>query len=248
MKHGYRNSQVTVIAPTGTIAFMMDCDTTGIEPDIALVKYKKLAGGGMLKIVNNTVPEALRRLGYGEDVVDRIVRFIDEHETIEGAPGLRDEHLPVFDCAFQAKSGTRSIHYMGHIRMMEAVAAVHLGRDLQDREHAENATPQEIAEAYRAAWKGGLKAIAIYRDGSKRSQPLSTSKEDRGAGGKMQKPALEVGGRRLAAEAASPRRAPVDHAQFSVGGRRVSHGRHVRGRPAGRDLHRDGQGGEHARG
>ena len=120
VKHGYQLAGHGDRA-TGTIAFMMDCDTTGIEPDIALVKYKKLAGGGMLKIVNNTVPEALRRLGYGEDVVDRIVRFIDEHETIEGAPGLRDEHLPVFDCAFQAKSGTRSIHYMGHIRMMEAV-------------------------------------------------------------------------------------------------------------------------------
>ncbi|HYJ32615.1 MAG TPA: vitamin B12-dependent ribonucleotide reductase [Candidatus Binatia bacterium] len=201
VKHGYRNSQVTVIAPTGTIAFMMDCDTTGIEPDIALVKYKKLAGGGMLKIVNNTVPEALRRLGYGEDVVDRIVRFIDQHETIEGAPGLKDEHLPVFDCAFQAKNGTRSIHYMGHIRMMEAVQPFISGAISKTVNMPENATPQEIAEAYMAAWKGGLKAIAIYRDGSKRSQPLSTSKEDRGVGGKM-KPSLEV----VAGGAGQPKR------------------------------------------
>jgi ribonucleoside-diphosphate reductase alpha chain len=189
VQHGFRNSQVTVIAPTGTIAFMMDCDTTGIEPDIALVKYKKLAGGGMLKIVNNTVPEALRRLGYGEDVVDRIVRFIDEHETIEGAPGLKDEHLPVFDCAFTPKNGTRSIHYTGHIRMMEAVQPYISGAISKTVNMPENATPQEIADAYRAAWKGGLKAIAIYRDGSKRSQPLSTSKEDRGA---VKKPSLEL--------------------------------------------------------
>ena len=181
VEYCYRNSQVTVIAPTGTIAFMMDCDTTGIEPDIALVKYKKLAGGGMLKIVNNTVPEALRRLGYGEEAVDRIVRFVDEHETIEGAPGLKDEHLPVFDCAFKAKNGTRTIHHMGHIRMMEAVQPFISGAISKTVNMPEAATPQEIADAYVAAWKAGLKAIAIYRDGSKRSQPLSTGKEDRGA-------------------------------------------------------------------
>src|SRR6185503_2599585 len=181
--HGYRNSQVTVIAPTGTIAFMMDCDTTGIEPDIALVKYKKLAGGGMLKIVNNTVPEALRRLGYEEERVNRIVQFIDEHETIEGAPGLKDEHLPVFDCAFKAKNGTRSIHHMGHIRMMEAAQPFISGAISKTVNMPEAATPKDIAEAYMAAWKAGLKAIAIYRDGSKLSQPLSTSKKDRGASG-----------------------------------------------------------------
>jgi ribonucleoside-diphosphate reductase alpha chain len=179
--HGYRNAQVTVIAPTGTIAFMMDCDTTGIEPDIALVKYKKLAGGGMLKIVNHTVPEALRRLGYEEDSVNRIVQFIDEHETIEGSPGLKDEHLPVFDCAFKPKNGTRTIHHMGHIRMMEAVQPFISGAISKTVNMPEDATPQDIADAYREAWKAGLKAIAIYRDGSKRSQPLSTSKEDRGA-------------------------------------------------------------------
>jgi len=181
VSNGYRNSQVTVIAPTGTIAFMMDCDTTGIEPDIALVKYKKLAGGGMLKIVNNTVPEALRRLGYGEEAVSRIVRFIDEHETIEGAPALKDEHLPVFDCAFKPKQGSRTIAFMGHIRMMEAVQPFLSGAISKTVNMPEDATPEDIAAAYLAAWKGGLKAIAIYRDGSKRSQPLSTSKEDRGA-------------------------------------------------------------------
>jgi ribonucleoside-diphosphate reductase alpha chain len=180
-EYGYRNSQVTVIAPTGTIAFMMDCDTTGIEPDIALVKYKKLAGGGMLKIVNNTVPEALRRLGYEEDAANRIVRFIEVHETIEGAPGLKDEHLPVFDCAFRARNGQRSIHWMGHIRMMEAVQPFISGAISKTVNMPESATPQNIIDAYTAAWKAGLKAIAIYRDGSKRSQPLSTSKEDRGA-------------------------------------------------------------------
>ncbi|HET9250703.1 MAG TPA: vitamin B12-dependent ribonucleotide reductase [Candidatus Eisenbacteria bacterium] len=180
VEYGYRNSQVTVIAPTGTIAFMMDCDTTGIEPDIALVKYKKLAGGGMLKIINNTVPEALRRLGYEEDGVNRIVSYIDEHETIEGAPGLKDEHLPVFDCAFKPKNGIRTIHHMGHIRMMEAVQPFVSGAISKTVNMPEDATPADIEEAYTEAWKGGLKAIAIYRDGSKRSQPLSTSKEDRG--------------------------------------------------------------------
>jgi len=188
VEHGYRNSQVTVIAPTGTIAFMMDCDTTGIEPDIALVKYKKLAGGGMLKIVNNTVPEALRRLGYGEDGVNRVVRYIDEHETIEGAPGLKDEHLPVFDCAFKPRNGTRSIHYLGHIRMMEAVQPFISGAISKTVNMPEDATPKDIAAAYFESWKGGLKAVAVYRDGSKRSQPLSTSREDKGA----QKPVLQV--------------------------------------------------------
>ncbi|HET9951071.1 MAG TPA: vitamin B12-dependent ribonucleotide reductase [Candidatus Eisenbacteria bacterium] len=191
VEYGYRNSQVTVIAPTGTIAFMMDCDTTGIEPDIALVKYKKLAGGGMLKIVNNTVPEALRRLGYGEDAVTRIVRYIDEHETIEGAPGLKDEHLPVFDCAFKPRNGARSIHWLGHIRMMEAVQPFISGAISKTVNMPEDATPKEIADAYFEAWKGGLKAVAVYRDGSKRSQPLSTSKEDKGAQ-KSSAPALQV--------------------------------------------------------
>ncbi len=188
-EYGYRNSQVTVIAPTGTIAFMMDCDTTGIEPDIALVKYKKLSGGGMLKIVNNTVPEALRRLGYGEDAVDAIVKYVDEHETIEGAPGLKEEHLPVFDCAFKPKNGTRTIQPMGHIRMMEAVQPFISGAISKTVNMPEDTTPQDIIDAYVAAWKAGLKAIAIYRDGSKRSQPLSTAKEDRGAAAPVAAPA-----------------------------------------------------------
>jgi ribonucleoside-diphosphate reductase alpha chain len=213
VEHGYRNSQVTVIAPTGTIAFMMDCDTTGIEPDIALVKYKKLAGGGMLKIVNNTVPEALRRLGYEEERVHRIVQFIDEHETIEGAPGLKDEHLPVFDCAFKPKNGTRSIQHMGHIRMMEAVQPFVSGAISKTVNMPENATPQDIAEAYMAAWKAGIKAIAIYRDGSKLSQPLSTSRKDKGAGAdKVAAPVAVAKRRRLPDE-----RKSVTH-KFSVGG------------------------------
>ncbi len=213
VEHGYRNSQVTVIAPTGTIAFMMDCDTTGIEPDIALVKYKKLAGGGMLKIVNQTVPEALRRLGYGEDEVTRIVQFVDEHETIEGAPALKDEHLPVFDCAFKPKNGVRTIHHMGHIRMMEAVQPFVSGAISKTVNMPEEATALEIAEAYMEAWKGGVKAIAIYRDGSKRSQPLSTSKEDRGAkAGAGQKGAPVAKRRRLPDE-----RQSITH-KFSVAG------------------------------
>ena len=205
-EYGYRNSQVTVIAPTGTIAFMMDCDTTGIEPDIALVKYKKLAGGGMLKIVNLTVPEALRRLGYEEDRVNRIVRYIDEHETIEGAPGLKDEHLPVFDCAFKPKNGVRTIHHMGHIRMMEAVQPFVSGAISKTVNMPEEATPQEIGDAYMAAWKGGIKAIAIYRDGSKRSQPLSTSKIDRGTAAQAAAAAAGVG---LVAGGGAPAGAPV---------------------------------------
>jgi len=208
-EYGYRNSQVTVIAPTGTIAFMMDCDTTGIEPDIALVKYKKLSGGGMLKIVNNTVPEALRRLGYGEEAVDRIVKYVDEHETIEGAPGLKEEHLPVFDCAFKPKNGTRTIQHMGHIRMMEAVQPFISGAISKTVNMPEAATPQDIADAYMAAWKAGLKAIAIYRDGSKRSQPLSTGKEDRGAAAQT---AAKPRRRRLPDE-----RKSITH-KFSVGG------------------------------
>ena len=174
-EYGYRNSQVTVLAPTGTIGFMMDCDTTGVEPEIALVKYKKLVGGGMLKIVNQTVSEALQRLGYNRDEVKRIIEYIDEQETIEGAPGLRDEHLPVFDCAFRPNSGERSIHYLGHIRMMAAVQPFLSGAISKTVNMPGDATVEEIAETYQEAWKLGLKAIAIYRDGCKRTQPLNTS-------------------------------------------------------------------------
>jgi ribonucleoside-diphosphate reductase alpha chain len=175
--YGYRNAQVTVLAPTGTIGFMMDCDTTGIEPDIALIKYKKLVDGGMLKIVNNTVPAALERLGYDEDERRRILAYLEENETIEGAPGLQEEHLPVFDCAFKPQRGRRTIHYMGHIRMMAACQPFLSGAISKTVNLPHEVTVDEIAQAYIEAWKMGLKAIAMYRDGSKRLQPLNTGKE-----------------------------------------------------------------------
>ncbi|MDQ6796026.1 MAG: hypothetical protein M3067_14655, partial [Chloroflexota bacterium] len=175
--NGYRNAQVTVLAPTGTIAFMMDCDTTGIEPDIALIKYKKLVGEGFLKIVNQTVPAALRKLGYGAEQVEEILAYVNERETIEGAPHLKPEHLPVFDCAFKPVNGERSIHYMGHVRMMGAVQPFISGAISKTVNMPETATPDEIERVYLEGWKLGLKAIAIYRDNSKRSQPLSTGKK-----------------------------------------------------------------------
>jgi ribonucleoside-diphosphate reductase alpha chain len=173
-KFGYRNSQVTVLAPTGTIGFMMDCDTTGIEPDLALVKYKKLVGGGMIKIVNNTVPTALFKLGYTADQTNAIVSYIDATGTIEGAPAIKDEHLPVFDCSFKPTKGTRTIHYMGHVRMMAAAQPFISGAISKTINMPENATVEEISEAYIQAWKLGLKAVAVYRDGSKKAQPLSS--------------------------------------------------------------------------
>jgi ribonucleoside-diphosphate reductase alpha chain len=179
-QHGYRNAQISVLAPTGTIAFMMDCDTTGIEPDIALVKYKKLVGGGMLKIVNNTVPVALKRLGYDAKQINEIVQYIDENDTIEGAPHLLDSHLTVFDCAFKPANGTRSIHYAGHLKMMGAVQPFISGAISKTINMPTNATIEEIEQAYYEAWKLGLKAVAVYRDGCKRSQPLSTSKDKTG--------------------------------------------------------------------
>ncbi len=175
---GYRNAQISVLAPTGTIAFMMDCDTTGIEPDIALIKYKKLVGGGVLKIVNNTVPMALARLGYPTHEIQDIVNYINREETIEGAPHLKAEHLPVFDCAFKPTKGSRTIHYRGHIRMMGAVQPFISGAISKTVNMPHEATPDEVAQTYLEAWKLGLKAIAIYRDGCKRSQPLNTSKEN----------------------------------------------------------------------
>jgi ribonucleoside-diphosphate reductase alpha chain len=173
---GYRNAQATVLAPTGTIGFMMDCDTTGVEPDIALVKYKKLVGGGLMKIVNNTVPMALEKLGYTTPEIDAIVHHIDEKETIEGAPFLKDEHLPVFDCAFKAANGERSIHYMGHIRMMGATQPFISGAISKTVNVPREATVEDIEKAYVESWRLGAKAISIYRDGSKRTQPLNTSK------------------------------------------------------------------------
>jgi ribonucleoside-diphosphate reductase alpha chain len=169
---GYRNSQVTVLAPTGTIGFMMDCDTTGVEPDLALVKYKKLVGGGMIKIVNQTVPQALFKLGYSSDQVNSIVAYIDSTGTIEGAPGIKDEHLAVFDCSFKPSKGTRSIQYMGHVKMMAATQPFISGAISKTVNLPESATVEDIAEAYIQSWKLGLKAVAIYRDGSKKAQPL----------------------------------------------------------------------------
>ena len=174
---GYRNAQATVLAPTGTIGFMMDCDTTGVEPDIALVKYKKLVGGGLMKIVNQTVPMALRKLGYTPPQVDAIIDYIDANETIEGAPGLKESHLPVFDCAFKPAKGERSIHYMGHIRMMGATQPFISGAISKTVNVPKDATVDEITQAYIQSWKLGAKAVSIYRDGSKRTQPLNTSKD-----------------------------------------------------------------------
>jgi ribonucleoside-diphosphate reductase alpha chain len=176
-QNGYRNAQISVLAPTGTIAFMMDCDTTGIEPDIALVKYKKLVGGGMLKMVNMTVPTALKRLGYDPKQAKEIVEYINENDTIEGAPHLIEQHLPVFDCAFKPANGTRSIHHMGHLKMMGAVQPFISGAISKTINMPSTATVEEIENAYYEAWKLGLKAVAVYRDGCKRSQPLSTARD-----------------------------------------------------------------------
>ncbi len=176
-RHGFRNAQATVLAPTGTISFMMDCDTTGIEPDIALVKYKQLAGGGMLKIINQTVPLALRTLGYDEAEVQSIAAWIDEKDTIEGAADLKPEHLPVFDCAFQPRNGTRSIPWRAHVLMMSAAQPFLSGAISKTVNMPRDTTPEDIASAYREGWRLGLKALAVYRDGSKEVQPLSTRNE-----------------------------------------------------------------------
>ena len=182
-RNGYRNAQATVLAPTGTIAFMMDCDTTGIEPDIALVKYKQLAGGGMMKIVNRTVPESLRGLGYDQPQIEGILDYIEQNDTIEGAPGLEDRHLPVFDCAFKAAAGTRSISWKAHIGMMAACQPFLSGAISKTVNMPEDSTVEDIEQAYIEGWKLGLKALAIYRDGSKQSQPLNTSKGSKSSTG-----------------------------------------------------------------
>jgi ribonucleoside-diphosphate reductase alpha chain len=173
---------MTVIAPTGTIGFMMDCDTTGIEPDLALVKYKKLVGGGVIKIVNNTVPQALIKLGYSSEQAETIVSHIDSTGTIEGAPGLKPEHLPVFDCSFRPSNGTRSIHYMGHLKMMAAVQPFVSGAISKTINMPEESTVEDVMDAYIESWRLGLKSVAIYRDNSKKVQPLSS-----GAGSKTEK-------------------------------------------------------------
>ena len=179
-KHGYRNAQATVLAPTGTIGFMMDCDTTGVEPDIALVKYKKLVGGGLMKIVNTTVPMALEKLGYSQAQVKDIVDYIDEQETIEGAPHLKDKDLTVFDCAFKPTRGVRSIHYMGHIKMIGAVQPFISGAISKTVNVPKDASVEQIEQAYVDSWRLGAKAVSIYRDGSKRTQPLNTSRTEPG--------------------------------------------------------------------
>ena len=180
-RHGYRNAQATVLAPTGTIAFMMDCDTTGVEPDIALIKYKNLSGGGYFKIVNRTVPAALRRLGYGDADVEAIVGHVDERGGIEGAPNLDERHLPIFDCAFKPADGSRSIDPLGHVRMLGAVQPFISGAVSKTVNMPEDATVEQIMDAYIQAWKLGVKAIAIYRDNSKRIQPLETGRREGGS-------------------------------------------------------------------
>jgi len=192
-RYGYRNSQMTVLAPTGTIGFMMDCDTTGIEPDLALVKYKKLVGGGMIKIVNNTVPAALFKLGYDNEQVNAIVSYIDATGTIEGAPGLKPEHLAVFDCSFKPAKGTRSIQYMGHIKMMAATQPFLSGAISKTVNLPHEASVEDVAEAYAESWRQGIKAVAIYRDGSKGTQPLNTSMDEK----KKEPSALDAAGSRV---------------------------------------------------
>ena len=195
-QHGYRNAQATVLAPTGTIGFMMDCDTTGVEPDIALVKYKKLVGGGLMKIVNNTVPMALTKLGYTQTQVKDIIGYIDEHETIEGAPHLKDRDLPVFDCAFKPMRGVRSIHYMGHVKMMGATQPFISGAISKTVNVPKDATIEEIEQAYIDSWRLGAKAVSIYRDGSKRTQPLNTSKDKLPGADAGSRPEADVAPRR----------------------------------------------------
>jgi ribonucleoside-diphosphate reductase alpha chain len=205
-KYGYRNAQTTVLAPTGTIGFMMDCDTTGIEPDLALVKYKKLVGGGMIKIVNNTVPSALFKLGYSTDEVNAIVSYIDATGTIEGAPGIKPEHLDVFDCSFKPAKGTRSISYMGHIKMMAAAQPFLSGAISKTVNLPNEANVDDVAEAYAESWRRGIKAVAIYRDGSKGTQPLNVSMD-----AKKEPSALDaVAGRVLASVTAGQAVAEAD--------------------------------------
>ena len=208
-EHGLRNSQISVLAPTGTIAFMMDCDTTGIEPDIALVKYKKLVGGGMIKIVNNTVPAALKRLGYDKDEIRAIVEYIDENDTIEGAPYLKEEHLPVFDCAFKPAQGTP----LDPLHGPPQDAGARCSRSSRARSARPSTCPrtrrsEEILQAYVEGWQMGLKAVAIYRDNCKRSQPLSTGKDKKE---ELAAVGAAPGAPRRAPQAAG--RAPVDHPQ-----------------------------------
>ena len=220
-KHGYRNSQVTVLAPTGTIGFMMDCDTTGIEPDLALVKYKKLVGGGLIKIVNNTVPEALMSLGYTPEQTSEIVSHIDKNGKIEGAPYLKAEHLPVFDCSLAPAGGGRSITWTGHVKMMAAAQPFLSGAISKTINMPEESTVEDVTEAYIESWRLGLKAVAIYRDNSKRSQPLSAAGQKKDEKATAVTAVVEAMQQELFARAQRekmpPERASVTH-KFSVGG------------------------------
>ncbi len=219
-KHGYKNSQVTVLAPTGTIGFMMDCDTTGIEPDLALVKYKKLVGGGLIKIVNNTVPQALMKLGYTPEQTSEIVSYIDKNGKIEGAPYLKEEHLPVFDCSLAPQGGGRSITWTGHVKMMAAAQPFLSGAISKTINMPAESTVEDIVNAYIESWRLGLKAVAIYRDNSKRSQPLNAggAKEGKKAptAAATEPVQRELFGRQQR-EKMPVERASVTH-KFSVGG------------------------------
>jgi ribonucleoside-diphosphate reductase alpha chain len=236
-KYGYKNSQVTVLAPTGTIGFMMDCDTTGIEPDLALVKYKKLVGGGLIKIVNNTVPQALMKLGYTPEQTSEIVSYIDKNGKIEGAPYLKMDDYPVFDCSLAPQGGGRSITWTGHVKMMAAAQPFLSGAISKTINMPEESTVEDISNAYIESWRLGLKAVAIYRDNSKRSQPLSA------AGGKKEEKKVEAVAAvaepmqrelfpRAAREKMPYERASVTH-KFSVSGHEgyITVGMYEDGRP-----------------
>ncbi len=233
-KYGYKNSQVTVLAPTGTIGFMMDCDTTGVEPDLALVKYKKLVGGGVIKIVNNTVPQALLHLGYSPEETSQIVSYIDKNGKIEGAPGFKPEHLAVFDCSL-ATAGGRSIAWRGHLKMMAAAQPFLSGAISKTINMPEESTIEDVMQAYIESWKLGVKAVAIYRDNSKGSQPLSAAGDKKDTAQQAQIAARPPDGQAKAAETPSPlaeqrelfirahrRKMPVERAsithKFSIGG------------------------------
>jgi len=214
-RYGYRNAQVTLLAPTGTIGFIMDCDTTGIEPEIALVKYKWLVGGGMMKIVNGTVRLALKRLNYSDEQIDEILRYLEESGTIEGAPHLKTEHLAVFDCAFKPANGKRFIHYLGHIKMMAAVQPFLSGAISKTVNMPKEATVEDVMDAYIQAWQLGLKSITIYRDGSKGVQPLTTSKEEKST--QKEKEAVVVEVRKPIRRKLPPERQSITH-RFDIAG------------------------------
>jgi ribonucleoside-diphosphate reductase alpha chain len=233
-QHGYKNSQVTVLAPTGTIGFMMDCDTTGIEPDLALVKHKKLVGGGVIKIVNNTVPQALMKLGYTPEQTSEIVSYIDKNGKIDGAPYMKEEHVPVFDCSL-ATTGGRSIAWRGHVKMMAAAQPFLSGAISKTINMPEESTIEDIMNAYVESWKLGLKAVAIYRDNSKRSQPLSAAgnkKEEKKATAPVPEPDQRELFVRTQREKLPVERLSVTH-KFSVGGHEgyITVGMYPDGRP-----------------